>query len=70
MELLGLFASQAAIALDLLQILRGVRAAAPPSRATPTRSRSPPVAESLERLDGPRRDAGLALLDALARVLR
>ncbi len=67
MELLGLFATQAAAAL---QILRGVRRARAAVEGDAYAVGVAAVAESLERLDGQRREAGLALLDALARVLR
>jgi GAF domain-containing protein len=56
MEMLGLFASQAAIALELLE---GDEGAAVVAR----------VAGALERLDGPRREAGVALLEQLAIIL-
>jgi GAF domain-containing protein len=67
MELLGLFATQAAVALSLLRKARRAKAAlAGDADATSVAA----VAERLERLEGPERDAGRALLDALARVLR
>jgi GAF domain-containing protein len=67
MELLGLFATQASVALSLLRKARRARAAlAGDADATSVAA----VAERLERLEGPERDAGRALLDALARVLR
>jgi GAF domain-containing protein len=67
MELLGLFASQAAVALALLRKARRAKAAlAGDADATSVAA----VAERLERLEGADREAGRALLDALARVLR
>jgi GAF domain-containing protein len=67
MELLGLFATQAAVALSLLRKARQARAAlAGDNGATAVAA----VAGALERLDESKRDAGRALLDALARVLR
>jgi len=66
MELLGLFASQAAIALDLLQSARGAREALTGDGTSAVVAR---VAAALERLDGDRRAAGLALLEALEQVL-
>lgn len=66
MELLGLFASQAAIALALLRSARRARAAlAGDGEASAVAS----LAAAVERLEGERRAAGLTLLDALARVL-
>jgi len=66
MELLGLFAGQAAIAVSLLSTARSARAAlAGDSRATVVAE----IAASLDRLEGTRRDAAEALLDGLARVL-
>ena len=67
MELLGLFATQAATALALLRKARRARAAL---EGDPEAVSVAAVAAALERLEGPRRDAGHALLDALARVLR
>ena len=67
MELLGLFATQAATALALLRKARRARAALEgDAEAVSVAS----VAGALERLEGSRRDAGRALLDALAKVLR
>ena len=68
MELLGLFAGQAAIALDLLQRARtaqAVLAGAGGEVAVVAR-----VAAAFDELEGPRRDAGLRLLGALDEVLR
>jgi GAF domain-containing protein len=67
MELLGLFATQAAVALSLLRKARRARAAL--EGDADARSVAS-VADALEQLEGPRRDAGRALLDALGRVLR
>ncbi|HZT16822.1 MAG TPA: GAF domain-containing protein [Gaiellaceae bacterium] len=67
MELLGLFGAQAAIALALLRSARRARAAlAGDGRASAVAA----LAAAVERLEGERREAGVALLDALARVLR
>jgi GAF domain-containing protein len=66
MELLGLFATQAATALALLRRARRARAAL---EGDPAAVSVASVAAALERLDEPRRDAGRALLDALAKVL-
>jgi GAF domain-containing protein len=67
MELLGLFATQAATALSLLRKARRARAAL---EGDPEAVAVAAVAGALERLEGSRRDAGRALLDALAKVLR
>src|SRR5690242_18013553 len=68
MELLGLFATQAAVALSLLRKARRAKAAL---AGDPDAVGVAAVAEALERREeGPERDAGRALLDALARVLR
>lgn len=66
MELLGLFASQAAIALDLMQ--RGRRAAAAVGGEGDLAALAR-FASVLEAADEDRRRAGLDLLDALARLL-
>jgi GAF domain-containing protein len=66
MELLGLFAAQAAIALDLLGSARRARAALQGAGDAGLLAR---VAASLERLEGEQREAGVALLAALERVL-
>jgi hypothetical protein len=66
MELLGLFANQAAIALDLLGSARRARAALEGSGDAAAVAR---VAAALDRLEDGRRDAGLALLRALEGVL-
>ena len=68
MELLGLFANEAAIALDLLQKARTAQAllaGAGGEVAVVAR-----VAAAFDELEGPRRDAGLRLLAALDEVLR
>ncbi len=67
MELLGLFATQAATALALLRKARRAQAILAGDAEA---SRVAAVAGALERLEGPEREAGRALLDALARVLR
>jgi GAF domain-containing protein len=65
MELLGLFANQAAIALDLLQRARRARAVLDDGEGAAAR-----LAEAVEALPEERREAGLALLASLADVLR
>ena len=67
MELLGLFGSQAAIALDLLRSARRARAVL--EEGSGDAAVVARVAAALERLEGPRRDAGLRLLAELERVL-
>jgi GAF domain-containing protein len=67
MELLGLFATQAAAALALLRKARRARALL---EGDADASAVAAVAGALERLEGADRDAGRALLDALVRVLR
>jgi hypothetical protein len=67
MDLLGLFANQAAIALDLLLHARYVHAAV--EDAGEELQAVSRVAAALERLEGERRAAGQRLLDELARVL-
>jgi GAF domain-containing protein len=66
MELLGLFANQAAIALALLGSARRARRALEGAGDAVAVAK---VASSLEALDGDRREAAASLLDALARVL-
>jgi GAF domain-containing protein len=66
MELLGLFATQAAVALDLLASARRARAALEGKGDVAAVAR---VAAALDRLDEEKRDAGLALLRELERVL-
>ena len=66
MDLLGLFAAQASIALDLLVRARRARGALEGAGDVSAVAR---LAESLEALDPPAREAGLRLLDALAEVL-
>ena len=66
LDLLGLFANQAAIALDLLASARRARAALDGGGDTAAVAR---VAAALERLEDERRADGLALLAALERVL-
>jgi GAF domain-containing protein len=63
MELLGLFANQAAIALDLLR--KGRRAKAVLDDAGADVGVVARIASSLDALEGPQRKAGLQLLDAL-----
>ena len=68
MDLLGLFASQAAIALDLLRGARRARAVIEGGGGDIDAVTA--LATTLEALDGERRDAGVALLRALEQVLR
>ena len=68
MDLLGLFAGQAAIALDLLQ--RARRAQSVLDESNEDVAGVARIAEALDTLEGPRRDAGLRLLAALEDVLR
>jgi GAF domain-containing protein len=63
MELLGLFANQAAIALDLLR--KGRRAKAVLDDAGADVGVVARIASSLDALEGPQRNAGLQLLGAL-----
>ena len=65
MELLGLFANQAAIAVDLLQRARRARAVLEEGEGVAAR-----LAEAVEALPDERREAGLTLLASLADVLR
>jgi GAF domain-containing protein len=66
MELLGMFATQAAVALDLLSSARRARAALDGKGDMAAVAR---VAATLDRLDEDKREAGLALLRELERVL-
>jgi GAF domain-containing protein len=66
MELLGMFATQAAIALDLLASARRARAALDGKGDIAAVAR---VAAALDRLEEDKREAGLALLRELERVL-
>lgn len=66
MELLGLFANQAAIALDLLGRARRARAVV--DGASPLASLAR-LSAMLDTLPADRREAGLALLTALERIL-
>ena len=68
MELLGLFASQAAIALDLLGKTRRARAVLEESGADIEALAR--LAGELEALEGPRRAAGLELIRSLERILK
>ena len=67
MELLGLFANQAAIALDLLQ--RARRAQTALTGANEDVAVVARLAKALEDLEGPRREAGLRLMLALEELL-
>ena len=66
MDLLGLFANQAAVALDLLQRARRARAALAGEGELGALAR---IAATLEGADEERRAAGLELLAALERLL-
>jgi GAF domain-containing protein len=68
MDLLGMFANQAAIALDLLQKARVAKAVLDESDADVTAVAR--VAAALDELEEDRRDAGLTLLRALEDVLK
>jgi GAF domain-containing protein len=68
MDLLGLFANQAAIALDLLQRARQARGVLENGSADIAVVAR--LAEKLESLEGPEREAGLRLLTALEQVLK
>jgi GAF domain-containing protein len=67
MELLGLFANQAAIALDLLASARHARAVLEDEPAEVGAVAR--VAAALDRLDGEKREAGMRLVAELERVL-
>ena len=66
MDLLGLFANQASIALTLLQTARRARASFAGDEDVAVVAR---VAAALDRLEGAQREAGLGLLAALESVL-
>jgi GAF domain-containing protein len=66
MELLGLFATQAAVALALLRRARAARRAL---EGDEDAARVASVARALDHLEGRRKESGRALLDALTRVL-
>ena len=66
MELLGLFANQAAIALALLLSARRARQALEGEGDAVAVAK---IAASLQRLEGQKRESAAALLDALAKVL-
>ncbi len=68
MELLGLFANQAAIALDLLRGARRARAVIEGGGGDVGVVTA--LAKALDGLEGERREAGVALLRALEQVLR
>ena len=68
MELLGLFANQAAIALDLLRSTRRARAVIEGGGGDIAAVAA--LASALDGLDGDRREAGATLLQALEQVLR
>jgi GAF domain-containing protein len=68
MELLGLFANQAAISLDLLRKVRHAQAVLEDGEAdTAALAR---VAARLDSLEGPRRKAGVDLLNSLERLFK
>jgi GAF domain-containing protein len=66
MEILGLFANQAAIALDLLRKARRAQAVLEDSAAD--MGVVARVASTLDALEGPRREAGLQLLGSLEQL--
>jgi GAF domain-containing protein len=66
MELLGLFANQASIAVALLVAARRARAALTGGGETASVAA---LASAVDALEGERRDAGISLVEALARVL-
>jgi GAF domain-containing protein len=66
MDLLVLFARQAALALQVVQRARGAGSALEGEGDTAVVAR---VAEAIERLEGPRREAGMRLLGALEELL-
>lgn len=66
MDLLALFGRQAAIALDIVERARGARAVLDGEGDAALVAR---VAETLDALEGPRREAGSRLLEALGEVL-
>ena len=66
MDLLALFAGQAAIALDLLDRARRAQRLLGENRTDSTLAR---VAAALDELEGEAREAGIALLAALERLL-
>jgi GAF domain-containing protein len=68
MDLLGLFANQAAIALDLLRRARKAEAALDASGEGASVVAS--LAETLETLEGERREAGIRLLASLDALLK
>ncbi len=68
MELLGMFGSQAAIALDLLQRARGAKAVL--EEGEPDVAVVAQLAARLDALEDDRREVGLALLRALRDVLQ
>jgi GAF domain-containing protein len=67
LDMLGLFANQAAIALDLM--LRNRRAAAAVAGGGDDATAIAALAAAVDRLDGPRRDAAERLVGALAELL-
>jgi hypothetical protein len=68
MQLLGMFANHAAIALSVVRASR--RAKAVLERGQGDGLIVSRIAAALDTLDGPRRDAGLRLLQALDELLR
>ena len=68
MELLGLFANQAAVALDLLQ--RGRRAAHVLEESDEDVALVAQLASRLDALEGNKREAGLRLLATLEEILK
>jgi GAF domain-containing protein len=70
MDLLGMFANQAAIALDLLQRARRARAALDDGGGASDLAVVARLAERIDALEDPARAAGLRLLSALEELLR
>lgn len=66
MDLLALFARQAALAVQVVQRAEGAGSALEGEGDTVVVAR---VAQALDRLDGPKRDAGMRLLEALEEIL-
>lgn len=67
MDLLSLFARQAALALDVVERARGAGSALEGEGETAVVAR---LAQAIEQLDGSRREAGTRLLGALEELLR
>ena len=70
MELLGLFANQAAIALELLRKARLARAVLEEDGFGSELAALARLAENLDRLEGDEREAGITLLRSMERLLK